>query len=95
MPLPASLRGDDIAVEACFNLKDTSNQPPMSFPRGHVRKRESMGGGAKKVKTMNDGIRKHRFHALAQSSVGMTCFLLPVSTSLRGDDIAVEACITQ
>ena len=67
----------------------------MSFLRGYVRKRESMGGGAKKLKSYRDGIRKHRFLTLAQPSVGMTCFLLPVSTSLRGDDIAVEACITQ
>ena len=95
MPLPASLRGDDIAVEACFNLKDTSNQPPMSFLRGYVRKRESIGGGAKKVKTMNDGIRKHRFLALAQPNAGMTCFLLPVSTCLGREDILSEACITQ
>ena len=43
------LHGDDIAVEACFNLKDTSNQPPMSFQRGYVGERESMGGGTKKL----------------------------------------------
>ena len=105
MPSPTNPRGDDIAVGACFcqrrndmlsaaclNLKNTSNQPPMSFLRGQVGERESMGGGSKKVKTMVDGIRKHRFHALTQSSAGMTCFLLPVSTSLRWDDIAVGAC---
>ncbi len=64
----------------------------MSFQRGQVGERESMGGGPKKMTTMNDGIRKHRFQALAQSGAGMTCFLLPVSTSLRWDDIAVGAC---
>ena len=103
LPVSTSLRGDDIAVVACFNLKDTSNQPPMSFPRGYVRKREmlcirrsqSMGGGAKKLKSYRDGIRKHRFLTLAQPSVGMTCFLLPVSTCLGREDILSEACITQ
>ena len=59
------LRGDDIAVEACFNLKDTSNQPPMSFLRGLVRKRESMGGGAKKLKPYRDGLNSYRSHAFA------------------------------
>ena len=43
-----------------------------------------MGGGTKKVTTMIDGIRKHRFHALAQPSAGMTCFLLPVPAALAG-----------
>ena len=51
----------------------------MSFQLGQVGRRESMGGGPKKVTAINDGIRKHRFQALAQPSVGMTCFLLPVS----------------
>ena len=57
------LSGDDIAVEACLNLKDTSIQPPMSFQQRYVGKRESMGGGTKKLKTYCDGLRKHRFHA--------------------------------
>ena len=51
----------------------------MSFQQRHVRWREPMGGGTKKVTTMIDGIRKHRFHALAQPSAGMTCFLMPAS----------------
>ena len=60
----------------------------MSFLQGHVREREmlcirrsqSMGGGPKKEEPYCDGIRKHRFLALAQPNAGMTCFLKPVST---------------
>ena len=71
-------RGDDIAVEACLNLKDTSNQPPMSFQRGHVRWLESMGGGAKKLKPI----------VTASTAIDP----MPLPASPRGDDIAVEAC---
>ena len=78
MPLPASLRRDDIAVDACSNLISTCIQPPMSFQRGYVGERESMGGGTKKEKPYYDGLRKHRFHALPLPSAGMTCFLRPV-----------------
>ena len=66
--------------EACFSLKNTSNQPPMSFQRGYVGERESMGGGTKKEKPYYDGLRKHRFLALSLPSAGMTCFLRPVTT---------------
>ena len=42
-----------------------------------------MGGGAKKEEQYCDGIRKHRFLALAQPDAGMTCFLKPVTTEQR------------
>ena len=37
----------------------------MSFLRGLVRKRESMGGGAKKLKPYRDGLNSYRSHAFA------------------------------
>ena len=64
--------------EVCFNLKDTSNQPPMSFLRGYVRWNGIYGRRRKEVETYYDGLRKHRFHALPLPSAGMTCFLRPV-----------------
>ena len=81
---PSAQRRNDMLSEACFNLKDTSNQPPMSFLRGYVRWLESMGGGTKKLKPYRDGLRKHRFLAFPLSSAGMTCFLMPAPAALVG-----------
>ena len=66
-----------------YRLIRSLNQPPMSFLRRHVREGESMGGGTKKEEPYCDGIRKHRFLALAQPNAGMTCFLKPVTTEQR------------
>ena len=61
MPLPTSLRRDDIPVEACKaqsrndmlsgackNHIKSKSQPPMSFQQRNMRERESMGSGLKK-----------------------------------------------
>ena len=66
--------------EVCFNLKDTLNQPPMSFLRGYVGELGIYGRRGKEDETNYDGLRKHRFHALPLPSAGMTCFLWPVTT---------------
>ena len=63
----------------------------MSFLRGQVGRGESMGGGPKKEEPYCDGIRKHRFLALAQPNAVMTCFLKPVA-SHRWNDMLSEAC---
>ena len=60
----------------------------MSFLRGQVRWRESMGGGAKKVKTMNDGIRKHR---LTTSNLRFPC---PRAIQRRNDMLSA-ACFNE
>ena len=68
----------------------------MSFQLGHVRERESMGGGPKKVTTMIDGIRKHR---LTTSNLRFPCpraiqrwndMLSAACSSLRWDDMPAE-----
>jgi len=64
--------------DACDNLKDTSNQPPMSFLRGYVGELGIYGRRNKEVVTYCDDLRKHRFLALPLPSAGMTCFLGPV-----------------
>ena len=45
----------------------------MSFLRGHVGWRESMGGGAKKEEPYCDGLNSYRSHAFAHPAIaGMT-----------------------
>ena len=56
-----------------YKLIRSLNQPPMSFLRGHVGWRESMGGGLKKLKQHCDGLNSYRSHAFARPAIaGMT-----------------------
>ena len=60
----------------------------MSFQRGQVGRRESIGGGSKSnilLETASESIDPMPPH---KASVGMTCSLKPVLT----DDIPAEAC---
>ena len=70
------MRRNDILSEACLTLVKVSL---LCHSYAGLCVRGNLWEAVKRNKTLMDGFRKHRSHATALASVGMTCFLNPAS----------------